>query len=81
MVSWQKNKEASDWQTYLVYQLEACFLGGKPLKLMCWLRSQKKLTLVFFQAVVAWMNEVMYDQNIIMTMPVYLFEIQSNKYN
>ena len=31
--------------TYLVYQLEACFFGGKPFELMSWLRSHKKLTL------------------------------------
>ena len=37
---------ASDWLTNLVYQIEACFFGGKLLELMSWLRSQKKLTLV-----------------------------------
>ena len=30
----KKEKQASDWLTYLVYQLEACFFGGKPLELM-----------------------------------------------
>ena len=27
-------KQAFDWMTYLVYQLKACFFGGKPLELM-----------------------------------------------
>ena len=39
-------KQISDWLTYLVYQLEACFFGGKPFELMFPLGSQEKLTLV-----------------------------------
>ena len=39
-------KQASDWLIYLVYQLEVCFFGGKPLELKSWLWSQQKLTLV-----------------------------------
>ena len=27
----QKKNQASDWRTYLIYQLEACFFGGKLL--------------------------------------------------
>ena len=37
-------KQASDWMTYLALQLEACFFDGKPLEL----RSQKKVTIVYF---------------------------------
>ena len=37
---------ASDWLTYLVYQLETWFFGRNPLELMSWLWSQKKLNLV-----------------------------------
>ena len=38
--------QASDWLTYLVYQLEFCFFAEKPLELMSWVGSQKKLILV-----------------------------------
>ena len=40
-------KQASDWLIYLVYQLEACFFGGRPVELMTCIKSQKKLTLGF----------------------------------
>ena len=43
--SFPAKKYAYDCLTYLFYQLEACFFGGKPLKLISWLGSQKKLTL------------------------------------
>ena len=38
--------QASDWLTYLVYLLEFCFFAEKPLELMSWVGSQKKLILV-----------------------------------
>ena len=42
MVCHQKN-QASDWPTYLVYQLEAYFFcGGKTLELKSWLIYLKK---------------------------------------
>ena len=41
----KKENQGSDWLTYLVYQLEASFSGGKPLELMSRLGSQEKLTL------------------------------------
>ena len=41
-----RQKQASDWLTNRVYQLEACFFGRKPLELISWLGSQKKLTLL-----------------------------------
>ena len=41
-----QSSPASDWLTYLVYHLEACFFGRKPLEIVSWLGSQKKLTLV-----------------------------------
>ena len=47
LISFPPKKQASDWLTYLVFQLETCFYSGKPLELMSWLRSEKKLTLVF----------------------------------
>ena len=34
-------KQASDLLTYLVYQLEACFIGEKPLELMSWPELRK----------------------------------------
>ena len=39
--SFPPKKQASDWLTYLVYQLEAIFLPGKPLEPISWLGSQK----------------------------------------
>ena len=38
-------KQAYDSLTYLVYQLEACFFGGKFLELISCHGSQKNLTL------------------------------------
>ena len=43
-----QKKQNSDWLTYLIYQLHTCFLGSKPLELMSWLESQKKLTLIIW---------------------------------
>ena len=50
--SFPPKKQASNLLTNLVYQLEACFFGGKPLELMTILRSHKKLTLVTVYKVV-----------------------------
>ena len=35
-------KQPSDWLTYLVYQLEACFFGGKLLEFMFRTQISKK---------------------------------------
>ena len=52
--------QGSDWLTYLVYQLEACFFGGKQLKLMSLLGSLKEMILAFFLLLTTlcavWMN-------------------------
>ena len=47
-----KTKQASDWLTYVVYQLEACFFGRKLLELMSRLESQKEMTLVIFHQII-----------------------------
>ena len=39
-------KQSSDWLKHLIYQLESCCFGGKPLELIFWLEYQKELTLV-----------------------------------
>ena len=45
--------QAFDWLTHLVYQIEACYLSGKKLELICWPGSQRKTDFSYLSTYIA----------------------------